>query len=152
MTSAATSNKSAFESAVDMLSRAEYSKNRLMAKLARKGYEEEEIESAIQRLEELRYLNDGEAVKSQFKFLYDESKNSVREIKYKLLRKGFSAEDVESAAEDADEERELTAALKALRIKYRKKKEPDKMRGYLYRHGFTSGVCYAAVNEFMESE
>ena len=150
--SAATSNKSAFESAVEMLSRAEYSKSRLISKLLIKGYGEEEIEGAVTRLEELRYLNDAEAVKSRFKFLYNESKNSVREIKYKLLRKGFSAEDVESAAEDANEERELAAALKALRIKYRRKKEPDKMRGYLYRHGFTSDVCYAAVNEFLESE
>lgn len=152
MSAATSNNKTAFESAVEMLSRAEYSKSRLSYKLLKKGYEEEEIESTIERLEELRYLNDKDAVKTQFDFLYEESRRSVREIKYKLLRKGFAAEDIDGALPENSEEREVKAALKALRIKYRRKKEPDIMRGYLYRHGFSTSVCYMAVEKFLEAE
>ena len=55
--------------AVDLLARQEQSSNKLREKLRRKGYEEEEIEAALLRLEEKHYLNDGDACARQFRFL-----------------------------------------------------------------------------------
>lgn len=142
--------KPAFTYLLEILSRQDYSKSRLKQKLSKKEYGEDEAQAALKKIEELGLLNDKETVKSQFRFLYESSKNSVKEIKYKLLRRGFSSEDIEEAAPKDDEERELSAAVKALGIKFRKNKEPVKMRNYLFRHGFSGSVCYEAVKEYLK--
>lgn len=144
--------KPAFTYLLELISRQDYSKSRLKDKLLRKEYSEEETEAALKKLEELRLLNDKETAKSQFRFLYEGSKNSVKEIKYKLLRRGFSREDIEEAVPETNEERELSAAIKALNIKFRKNKDLMKMRSYLYRHGFSGDICRRAVNEFLEEK
>ena len=144
--------KPAFTYLLELISRQDYSKSRLRQKLLMKEYGEEEAEAALKKLEELRLLNDKETAKSQFRFLYDGSKNSVKEIKYKLLRRGFSREDIEEAAPEENEERELSAAIKALSIKFRKNKDPLKMRSYLFRHGFSGDICKKAVDEYLEEE
>mgnify|MGYP000169619715 CR=1 FL=1 len=47
--------------AVDLLARQEQSEQKLRDKLARKGYEPEEIDKAVARLIEKHYLNDEDA-------------------------------------------------------------------------------------------
>lgn len=142
--------KPPFTYAIELLSRQEYSKKRLAEKLMSKGYTEKETAETLEKLEDLKLLNDEETSKSRFRFLYEGSKSSVKEIKYKLLKMGFSREDVDNAMPEVTEERELEAALKTLRLKYGNNKDPLKMRGYLYRRGFSTDICYSAVEKFME--
>ena len=142
--------KPAFASAVEMLSRQEYSKSRLKDKLLKKDYDEKEAEEALKRLEELRLLNDKEAVQSRFRFMYENGRSSLREIKYKLMRQGFLREDIEEAAPEDTRERELSAAFRSLKIKFRRNKDTLKMRGYLYRHGFDADISREAVEKFLE--
>lgn len=148
------SKKTAISYALYLLSRADYSEAKIREKLAAKGYEEDEREGTVNRLKELKYLNDEETAAWQYRYLYEESKKSLREIEQKLLQKGFKKEDIEAAkpSEEDAYQRDLTVAKNALKSKYGKKKEPIKMRGYLYRHGFSSSVCYDAVREFLEEE
>ncbi|MBR3622452.1 MAG: regulatory protein RecX [Selenomonadaceae bacterium] len=140
--------------AVDIIARRETSEANLIDKLKRKAFDERDITGAVAKLKEMNYLNDKAAARRQFEFLYNESKSSVREIVLKLMRRGFTREDINAAIPDAKDRdtREIAAALKSLRLKYKKTAEPIKMKAYLYRHGFSMDVCSSAVEEFLSED
>ena len=131
--------------AVDILARQEYSEAKLYEKLARKGYRDEEIEGAIARLKERRYLNDAEACARQFAFLYTESRNSVRQICLKLRQRGFTKEDIDACKPRDTYEREKQAALRVLALKYPHDADRQKMMANLYQKGFEAGTARDAV-------
>lgn len=137
--------KTALIAAVDILARQEYSEAKLYEKLARKGYRDEEIEGAIARLKERRYLNDAEACARQFAFLYTESRNSVRQICLKLRQRGFTKEDIDACKPRDTYEREKQAALRVLSLKYPHDADRQKMMANLYQKGFEAGTARDAV-------
>ena len=137
--------KTALIAAVDILARQEYSEAKLYEKLARKGYRDEEIEGAIARLKERRYLNDAEACARQFAFLYTESRNSVRQISLKLRQRGFTKEDIDACKPGDTYEREKQAALRVLALKYPHDADRQKMMANLYQKGFEAGTARDAV-------
>lgn len=137
--------KTALIAAVDILARQEYSEAKLYEKLARKGYRDEEIEGAIARLKERRYLNDAEACARQFAFLYTESRNSVRQICLKLRQRGFTKEDIDACKPRDTYEREKQAALRVLALKYPHDADRQKMMANLYQKGFEAGTARDAV-------
>lgn len=137
--------KTALVAAVDILARQEYSEAKLYEKLARKGYRDEEIEGAIARLKERRYLNDAEACARQFAFLYTESRNSVRQICLKLRQRGFTKEDIDACKPRDTYEREKQAALRVLALKYPHDADRQKMMANLYQKGFEAGTARDAV-------
>ena len=140
--------KTALVAAVDILARQEYSEAKLYEKLARKGYRDEEIEGAIARLKERRYLNDAEACARQFAFLYTESRNSVRQICLKLRQRGFTKEDIDACRPRDIYEREKQAALRVLTLKYPRDAERQKMMANLYQKGFEAGTARDAVETY----
>ena len=140
--------KTALVYAVDLLSRQEQSEQRLREKLQRKGYEAEEIEAALERLRSKHYLDDEAACKRQFAYFYQESRSSVRQICLKLQQRGFASSLVRQCVPDDTYEREYQAALKNLNIKYRPSADQQKMLASLYRAGFGTSVCRAAVEQF----
>lgn len=140
--------KTALVAAVDILARQEYSEAKLFEKLARKGYDEEEIAGAIARLKERRYLNDAEACARQFAFLYTESRNSVRQICLKLRQRGFTKEDIDACRPRDIYEREKQAALRVLALKYSRDAERQKMMANLFQKGFEAGTARDAVETY----
>ena len=142
--------KTALMYAVDLLARQEQSSNKLREKLRRKGYEEDEIEAALRRLEEKGYLNDPDACDRQFRFLYEESRSSVKQICAKLMQRGFDSGLVRDCIPVDTYERELRAALRCLSIKFKPGADPQKMMANLYSKGFDSAVIRNAVERFGE--
>ena len=140
--------KTALVQAVDLLARQEQSTNKLREKLQQRGYAEDEIEAAIQRLEERHYLNDADACARQFQFLYEESRQSVRQICAKLMQRGFESSLVRECVPRDIYEREKKAAMRCLSLKFRPSAEEQKMMQHLYRKGFDSSAIRAAVEEF----
>ena len=140
--------KTALMYAVDLLARQEQSSAKLREKLGRKGYEEEEIEAALQRLMELHYLDDIGACQRQFDFLYEESRSSVRQIVAKLLQRGFESSMIKDCIPSDTYEREKDAAFRVLALKYRKPADPRKMMANLYQKGFAVDAARAAVETF----
>lgn len=140
--------KTALMYAVDLLARQEQSEAKLREKLARKGYEEGEIDAAIARLVEKHYLNDADACRRQFAFLYNESRSSVRQICLKLQQRGFDRELIRSCIPDDTYEREKAAALRALSLKYKPSADRQKMLASLYRNGYDSSALRAAVDAY----
>ena len=140
--------KTALMYAVDLLARQEQSESRLREKLQRKGYEEAEIDSAINRLIEKHYLSDEDACARQFAFLYEESRSSVRQIVMKLRQRGFDASMVRDCVPADIFEREKAAALRGLALKFKPSADRQKMMANLYSKGFESSAIRAAVEEF----
>ena len=134
--------------AVDLLARQEHSEKRLREKLQRKGYEADEIDAAMARLHEKHYLNDEEACRQQFDYLYRESRSSVRQICLKLQQRGFASHHISACIPDDTFDRELAAALRNLRIKYAASADPQKMMASLYRQGVDASISRTAVEEF----
>lgn len=144
-------DKTALVQAVDLLARQEHSKQKLTEKLEKRGYEEAEIEGAIDRLEELHYLNDTATCKRQFDYFYENSHKSVREICQKLAQRGFAWEDIDASVPADTYEREIAVAEKLLRGKYRRDVGKNKMLQYLYRHGFEGSICMEARSAWEEA-
>ncbi len=140
--------KTALMYAVDLLARQEQSSNKLREKLQRRGYTEEEIEDALQRLAEKHYLNDAEACQRQFMFLYEESRQSVRQICAKLMQRGFEGSQVRECVPHDTYEREKKAALRCLSLKFKPSNDRQKMMQNLYTKGFDGPAIRAAVEEF----
>lgn len=134
--------------AVDLLARQEQSEQKLRDKLARKGYEPEEIDKAVARLIEKHYLNDEDACARQFEFLYQESRSSVRQITIKLRQRGFDNNLIRECIPADTFEREKAAALRVLALKYKPSADHQKMMANLYSKGFDSSAIRAAVAEF----
>ncbi|MBQ7479881.1 MAG: regulatory protein RecX [Selenomonadaceae bacterium] len=144
--------KTALMYAVDLLARQEQSSNKLREKLRRKGYEDEEIEAALLRLEEKHYLNDGDACARQFRFLYEESRSSVKQICVKLMQRGFDSSLVRDCVPQDTYEREVQAALRCLAVSFKPSADRNKMMASLYRKGFEGAAIQRAVEEFMADE
>ena len=142
--------KTALMYAVDLLARQEQSTAKLREKLARKGYSAEEIDAAIAKLEAKHILDDAGACEHQFAFLYNESSRSVRQIALKLQQRGFDRSMIRACIPDDTYEREKSAALRVLAIKYKKTAEPRKMMANLYQKGFDTDVARAAVEAYVE--
>lgn len=144
--------KTALMYAVDLLARQEQSSNKLREKLRRKGYGDEEIEAALLRLEEKHYLNDGDACARQFRFLYEESRSSVKQICVKLMQRGFDSSLVRDCVPQDTYEREVQAALRCLAVRFKPSADRAKMMASLYRKGFEGSAIRDAVEEFATNE
>ena len=144
--------KTALAYATDLLARQEQSSAKLRAKLLRKGYGDAEADEAIACLVERHYLDDAAACGRQFRFLYEESRQSVRQICAKLMQRGFPSSIVRECVPQDTDERERAAALRTLELKFRPSADRRKMQAHLYRRGFDSSAIYAAIEAFWGGE
>lgn len=141
---------SALVKAVDFLAQQEHSEAKLREKLARREYEAEEINAAVDRLKEKHYLNDEDACRRQFGYFFEDGRMSVRQICQKLIQRGFASDLVYSCIPEEKEEHEEEAAFRAACGRFRSAVKRDKIKQFLYRRGFSFSVCDAAVRRFVE--
>lgn len=149
MTHRTKSEPTAIERAYEMLSRSDYSTARLTEKLIRKGHSEEAAKAAVDELVARRLMNDRELCAHRLSAMYDEGRVSVRQIVEKLMIQGFPREMILECLPEETEERELAAATRALRTKFKKGADHRKMGAYLYRKGFGGSICHTAVGNFL---
>ena len=142
--------KTALVTAVDYLARQAHSEKKLREKLERKGFSEEEIDAAIARLIERGYLDDTDLCAEQFMYLYNENRNSVRQICAKLIQRGFDHDLVWSVVPEDTFEREIATAERVLAMKFKPTDNYQKMMANLYQKGFSVDVSHAAVRNFTE--
>ena len=142
--------KTALVTAVDYLARQAHSEKKLREKLQRKGFPQEEIDAAIERLIERKYLDDADLCAQQFLYLYNESRYSVRQIFVKLMQRGFDKELIRSAVPPDTAEREAAAAERVLIMKFKPTDKKQKMMANLYQKGFSVDTAHAAVRNFTE--
>ena len=123
----------------------------LMAVLL-KEYAPEEIQEAINRLTARHYLDDTDLCQRQYQAYINEKHRSIKAIKYKLMEKGFSQNDIQNAQEETDIDDidyEYTVCLRLLNSRYTPSKADKlKCQGYLYRKGFNYSAIRLAIEDF----
>jgi regulatory protein len=133
------------EKALLLLARRDHSREELRRKLQARAFTPEEIEKALEWLEERKILDDLRYAQNLAIFLSKEKLLGPQRVNQKLFQKGIPAELAKEAMEKADE---LLAARERLRIAMRKKlkdrtleqifpEEKTKLARYLRQRGFS---------------
>ena len=138
----------ALQKAVELLAAQDHSTAKLKEKLVRRGYGTDEIDAAVARLTEKRYLDDEVVCRRQFQYMYEDGRLSLRQIMEKLRQRGFPREVIEACRPEDSQEREEAVALSCLRMKFRAPAPAEKWKVFLYRRGFDMAVCEAAAAAF----
>jgi len=121
-----------------------YTRGELFQKLARDGFSREEIEEALQFLEERGYLNDEEFVKIYVETRRRLNPRGLQAIKDELRRKGVSHELLDSLREFFPREEEVKDARGLIREWSGEGKEKEDINNRLLRRGFSWEVVEEA--------
>ena len=121
-------------------------------KLILKGYEDNSINKSIEFLKEYNFINDSNYTKA---FIREKLKSQgSQKIKYALIQKGISKENIEEELSDLNKESEKNIALNIAKKKFDiiKKKENDnyKISGKLYRYLISKGYEYDITSEVVK--
>lgn len=119
--------------------------------LLKKGFEQEAVDFAIEKMQEYGYVDDELYTKSFVKFKSKD--NGKRKLKYALKNKGISEEIIGENLDNLDS----TEAVKNTLEKYLKNKPFDqKTKEKAYRHlasrGFESGEIVSALNKYIKEK
>ena len=142
--------------AIFLLGRQNYFEKVLVEKLQRKEYTENEIEFALGKLKEYRYLDDGRLAESFVKDKKRFAKKGPRFIASALSAKGVERETIQEALEanySVDEAYENCKELATKKYGYYERKTPDtyQLKGKLYAflagRGFQSDVMKRAIED-----
>ncbi|MDI9608528.1 regulatory protein RecX [Candidatus Sordicultor fermentans] len=126
------------------LNRKMYTRGELFQKLARDGFSREEIEEALQFLEERGYLNDEEFVKIYVETRRRLNPRGLQAIKDELRRKGVPHELLDSLREFFPREEEVKDARGLIREWSGEGKEKEDINNRLLRRGFSWEVVEEA--------
>jgi len=141
--------KRSFNYCVWLLSRRAYTEKALVDKLNKKEAKEEVIEQVIDKLKEIKYLDDEVYAESYVNSR--KRRKGANSIRSELWRKGVSEEIIESALSELSQGEQLETAINiVLREKWRFSKgdiRKDKARAYAFlaRRGFDSDIAQMAL-------
>ena len=121
-------------------------------KLILKGYEDNSINKSIEFLKEYNFINDSNYTKA---FINDKLKSQgSQKIKYSLIQKGISIDNIDEELSNLNKESEKSTALNLAKKKFDiiKKKESDnyKISGKLYRYLISKGYEYDVTSEVVK--
>ena len=144
--------------AIRIIERTFKTEKELKDKLLQKGYEVDEIESAVEFLKEYNYINDDLYVKSYIK---DKIKmQGQNKILYDLKRKGVSEELIKQTLASVDDNDVIETAYLLAEKKYNvlSKKESDnyklsqKLYRYLVSRGYSFEIAKQAINRVTNND
>ena len=147
--------------ATELLAKSEQSSASLRQKLLARKFDENEVDAAIAKLQQHKYLDDEELCTRYFENLYSAGKLSVRQICMKLIQRGFDSAFVKNLIPADVDEHELNAATNALEKKFRRQnfndaKEQFKFKGKLWQYlaskGFSTEIISSAIENFLADE
>jgi len=141
-------SKSSVEAAaVRLLARRDYARCELRRRLARRGFEADEIERALDGLERLGYLSDerfAQAVVARRAGQYGR-----RAIAHELREKGVAPAAAESALATLDDSDELAQALALWRRKFgtvaANNREKARQARFLLARGYSDAIAYKVL-------
>lgn len=138
-------SKQAFNKASDYLATRLHSKQELRLKLIKKGYKNQAIEIALNKLIEYGYINDATFTEL---YIQNNSKLSKQMLINKLTAKGINRQIIDNALLNIDNSQELNTAID-LTQKYLKNKDfnlcKTKLYAFLLRKGFTYDIINKAI-------
>ena len=129
---------SAFSRAVGYIEKSLKTQKQLQTYLKEKGFLQESIDDAVQKLKEYGYIDDKVYAENYIK-TYKDKKGKIK-LKFDLLSKGVAADVIEEALQEFVDEDEQYAACEKLLKKYVKNKSQDiKLKSKAYAHLFSKG-------------
>ena len=137
------------EKALQILSYKSHSVQELTTKLHRYEYTELQIETAINRLLELRYLNDEEYARN---LVQKYGGRGNRYIQSKLYEKGLKDPAYLTFLEELPSETERAEELAQSKgARFAEKKQPiEKLARFLAYRGFSPPVCWKVAKSFFK--
>ena len=154
--------KEAYSCAIDILSRRDRSVKELSDKLREKGFEEEAVSEAITKLSAKHYIDD---VRMASHFLASHlSDQSLTQLRFKLMRRGISGDDIATAVGMVSEEavddtesvrsRQACAVRDLLRKKRYDPEDPsaEKVLASLSRKGFSYDTIKEGLALYQQEE
>lgn len=130
----------AFEQAARYLEKALKTQKQLQTYLKEKGFLQQSIDDAVQKLKEYGYIDD-EAYAENYIKTYQNKKGKIK-LKFDLISKGVSPEIVEEKLAQLIDAEEQFSSCEALLKKYIKNKPIDsKLKSKAYAHLFSKGFA-----------
>lgn len=143
----------ALHKAVDLLARRPHFEAEIRRKLQQRGFDESEVDVAVERLHELRYLDDALNASSFVNERLRRSPVGRRRLRADLVRKGADAEAIEAALQDLSARRELNLARHAAeRWLARGRGDSQALARHLDRQGFSPGDIVTVIAEVRREE
>ena len=142
--------QAALAKAADLLARRDHFRAELARKLTQRGFPDEVVGVAIDRLAELGYLDDAAAARRWAAVAVERKGFGPRRLLAELTRRGVAEEDARGAAAGAFPEGEPAAARRAA-ARCRRPDDRAAVARHLERKGFSSGVIIEIL-EGLESE
>ncbi len=147
-------SRRAFLNGMNLLSRRAHSKKELITKLSQK-YPKEAAQSAVDRLEELRLIDDKAFAELYAQELYERKKYSPNRIEQELKLKGITSEIANETVKSLDKD-DFNRIILLLSSKYRNKLSDEKnikrtING-LMRMGYSYSDIKKALNEVADTD
>lgn len=137
----------AFDKAINLLSRGMKTKKQISTYLKDKGYMPKVCNYVLDKLIEYKYVDD-QSFASCYTKMTAKSKGK-RAIAYEMRQKGVSDEIIASCLDEIDDQKEVALSLAQKYIKNKPKDQKTKEK--LYRHlvgkGFSHEDCFYALNK-----
>jgi len=135
--------------AVQLLAARSHFRAELAAKLSRRGYPQEEVEAALDRLAREGFLDDTRTAREFVAHRQESRGEGRRRLAAELVRRGAPAEAVTAALSDLTPEDDLEAAKEAASRWARGKSRPDAaaLARHLERKGFSRRAIVAVLSE-----
>jgi regulatory protein len=149
----AVSFRRAFNTGMNLLSYRSHGKKELINKLVAKKHDRASAEKAVERLEELKLINDLDYAQMLSRHLYERKGYSEKRIMQELLLKGIDRQTAEAALETLDKNPH-SRIIELLEKKYGKYLTDEKGRkktvNALLRLGYSYSEINSALREFEE--
>ena len=139
-----------YNKALDLLSRRPHFRRELASKLFRRGYEEDEVEAALDRLEELRLIDDAQAARDFVESRTRREPVGRRRLLAELARRGAPEDAARGAVEALHPEDDLALAAEAAAAWQRRKAgkgKPEALARFLERRGFSRRAIVSVLQE-----
>jgi len=139
--------------AMDLLARRPHFRRELERKLHQRGYDHEEVDTTLDRLEEQGLLDDAKTASGFVAHRLEREPYGRRRLLAELVRRG-AGEDVARQAVDAqtdDDDRDLARAAAERHLR-RGGTTPEKLARYLERRGFSRRAIVTVLQEAAAEE
>lgn len=150
----AVNSRRAFLNGMSLLSRRAHSKKEIVMKLSQK-YPKQAAQSAADKLEELRLIDDAKFAELYAEELYERKKFSPKRIENELKLKGISSEIASETVKSLDKD-DFNRIILLLNSKYRNKlsdeKDVRRTVNALMRMGYSYSDIRKALNEVADTE
>ena len=143
--------RKAFNKCADFLSRRDHSVKELREKLLR-TVDEASAEKAIERFEELGYLDDEKFARNYAEHLFKNKNYSINHVKQELYKKGISRDVVAEVIEDSKIDNIITIINKKYYSKLNAENGKEKVVAALMRKGFSYGDIKSAFYRIENEE